>query len=135
MQLTMIPTGNGQPINMAKVAVVSICNHYFSGQPWRYVDIFEDDLDKQERRILRVRLPLTPKGKIKKSAEIEAEISLLMGYDAQKHRWGDTSYTNSRHDLTYADGKLILDVAEQVAKLETFSHSGNAIMSTHYQMH
>ena len=88
----MIPTGTARPIRHDLVSIVSLSHDYSNGQRWQVVTIYEDDHDANARRVLDLRLPMTPKDNIKRAAELEAKISYCDGYNQEKHRWGDDGY-------------------------------------------
>lgn len=87
----MIPTGTARPIRPELVSIVSLSHDYSNGQRWQVVTIYEDDHDANARRVLDLRLPMTPKDNVKRAAELEAKISYCDGYNREKHRWGDAA--------------------------------------------
>lgn len=116
----MIPTGTARPIRPELVSIVSLSHDYSNGQRWQVVTIYEDDHDANARRVLDLRLPMTPKDNIKRAAELEAKISYCDGYNAEKHRWGDDGYRTAWHAITHDDARAVLAYARTVAESDKF---------------
>ena len=118
----MIPTGTARPINPDLVTIVGLNHDHHNGQRWQLVTVYEDDHDASPpaRRVLDLRLPMTPSGKIKRAAELEAKLSYCDGYDAERHQWGAAGYHTAWHSITHAEAAQVLAYARQAAESDQF---------------
>jgi hypothetical protein len=116
----MIPTGTARPIRPELVTIIGLNHDYSNGQRWQLVTVYEDDHDAKARRVLDLRLPMTPSGKIKRAAELEAKVSHCDGYDAERHQWGADGYRTAYHSITHAEAAQVLAYAHQAAESDQF---------------
>lgn len=116
----MIPNGTARPHNPDLITIVGLSHDYHSGQRWQLVTLYEDDHATKNRRVLEVRLPLTPTGKIKRGAELEAKLSYCDGYDPERHQWGADGYRTAYHTITHDEAAQILKNAQSVAESDQF---------------
>lgn len=116
----MIPTGTARPIRPELVTIVGLNHDYSNGQRWQLVTVYEDNHDAKARRVLDLRLPMTPTGKIKRAADLEAKLSYCDGYDAERHKWGADGYRTAYHAITHTEAAQVLAYARQVAESEQF---------------
>lgn len=116
----MIPTATARPMRPDLVSIVDLNHDYSTGQRWQVVTVYEDDHDAKNRRVLDLRVPVTPTGKIKRGAELEAKLSYCDGYDADKHQWGVDGYRTAYHAMTHEDARAVLAYAQSVATSDQF---------------
>lgn len=131
----MIPTGTARPIRPELVTIIGLSHDHSNGQRWQLVTVYEDDHDAKARRVLDLRLPMTPTGKIKRAAELEAKVSYCDGYDAERHQWGADGYRTAYHAITHAEANQVLAYARQVAESDQFkpgTHNTRAF-ATYYR--
>lgn len=133
MKTATIPTGTPHPLDPDRVTLVTIQHDYYSGQRWRVLAIYEDNHDTKNRRVLSVRIPTTPKGNVKRTAEIEATVSYCAGYDTERNQWGADDYRNAYHAVTTAEATQLLRYADQAAQSDRFKGAQtNSHVSAHY---
>lgn len=131
----MIPNGTARPHNPDLITIVGMNHDYSNGQRWQVVTLYEDDHDAKNRRVLDIRIPVTPTGKIKRAADLEAKVSYCDGYDVERHQWGADGYRTAYYAITHAEAAQVLAYARQVAESDQFgpgTHNTRAF-ATYYR--
>ena len=116
----MIPNGTARTLDPDLITIVGLNHDYSNGQRWQAVTLYEDDHDAKNRRVLDIRLPVTPTGKIKRGAELGAKVSYCDGYDAERHQWGGEGHRTTYHTITHAEAAQVLAYARQAAESDQF---------------
>ena len=109
MQALTFP-GLSSPINTALCS----CGHLnlpelYCGQLTRVIWLFEDDLDNQVRRVVKVYAPVTPTGRVRKKGTTYVDVLTLKGWDKKQQLWGVSETETLRLGLDRADAAALLE--------------------------
>lgn len=121
----MIPNGTARALDPDRITIVGLNHDYSADQRWQVVTLYEDDHDAKNRRVLDLRMPLTPTGKIKRGAELEVKVSYCDGYNAEWQLWGTDGYRTAYHAITHAEAAQVLAYARQAAESDQFKPGPN----------